>query len=172
MHILDRKFLPFFMIYSKSVPRYPIDSMAQLVLIMCFVINWPWIYYLEARIAHVFIAVQSWKPWVSQRTIHNGWLGGPCYVWMVRIYDVVWNDNQALISLFTYVICCLFSTSTEKAWDWYFKFSNHFAIWQTVWHKCCQATCNISRPLEYLRHNFAALRLHRIRPWYVLQLNE
>ena len=40
-------------------------------------------------------AVQSWKSWVTQRTIHGGSLGGPCYIWVVR-YDVVRNDNKTI----------------------------------------------------------------------------
>ena len=37
-------------------------------------------------------AVQSPKSWVAQRTTHGGWLGGPYYLWVVRIcYGQKWR---------------------------------------------------------------------------------
>ena len=44
-------------------------------------------------------AVKSRKSWVAQQTNHGGSLGGPCHLWVVRIYDVVRNDNETAMSL-------------------------------------------------------------------------
>ena len=62
------------------------------------------IWYLQC----VSSAVQSPKSWVAQRTAQGGWLGGPYYLWVLRICCVR-NDNKTLISL----LCCLLSTITR-----------------------------------------------------------
>ena len=62
-------------------------------------------------------AVQRQKSWVAQRINRNGLLGGPCYLWVVRIYDVVGNDNETTMSL-----CVIYFNQNQKVQDWYFKF--------------------------------------------------
>ena len=54
-------------------------------------------YALHVLLCSYCSAVQSRKSWVVKRTIHAGSLGGPCYIWVVRIYwcgqKWQWNNN-------------------------------------------------------------------------------
>ena len=46
----------------------------------------------------------------------------------------------------------LFNSSNFNSnwWDFLFKFSNCFEIWQAAQHQCCQAACQFSKWLEYI----------------------
>ena len=92
-------------------------------------------------------AVQSKKSGSPNRPsiVDSGWSVLP----LDGLYDVVRNDNQTP----NMVLCCLFSTSIKKARNWYFEFSNCLEIWQVAWQRRCQATCHISKQLEYVRNN-------------------
>ena len=66
-------------------------------------------------------AVQNRKFWVAERTNHGGLLGGPCYLWVVRMYDVVGNDNETAMSL-----CVIYFKQYKRMRDLYFQFSIRF----------------------------------------------
>ena len=49
-------------------------------------------------------AVDGPKSKVAQRTTHGGWLGGPYYLWLVRINAVVRNDDKPLITSVLFIV--------------------------------------------------------------------
>ena len=76
-------------------------------------------------------AVQSRKFWVAKRTNHGGLLGGPCYLWVVGMYDVVGNDNETAMSL-----CVIYFKQYQMVRDWYFELYSPHSSSQPPVHLC------------------------------------
>ena len=87
-------------------------------------------------------AVQSRKFWVAKRTNHGGLLGGPCYLWVVGMYDVVGNENETAMSL-----CVIYFKQYQMVRDWYFElyFSVRFENSQAVQQQYCRVAYHISK---------------------------